>query len=115
MDNGWQHVAKVVHQRRLELGLRQAETPGVSPATWRKLEGAKQGSYKPFLLRNVERALAWAPGTIEGLLIGEDPQPALPLDVDARLAALEARFDRLERAIESLREATAARSRSASQ
>jgi transcriptional regulator with XRE-family HTH domain len=110
MTGGWEHVAERVRQRRLELGLRQAETPGVSPASWRKLEGAKQQSYKPFLLRNVERALGWAPGTIERLLAGMEAEPARSADLGTRLAALEARFDRLERAIESLVTASAARS-----
>jgi hypothetical protein len=102
----WQLVARCVRERRLELGLRQAETPGVSAASWRNLEGARQTSYKPFLLRNVEAALGWPAGTIDELASGARREaPASTVHdpaIGARLDRLEERFERLERAIEAL-------------
>jgi len=88
-------VAEAVRERRHALGLKQTDVPGVSPASWRKLEGAKQESYKLFLLRAVERALEWAPGTIDAIASGAPPPTPAP-DIEGRLKNLEARFDRIE-------------------
>jgi hypothetical protein len=88
-------VADAVRERRLALGLKQTDVAGVSPASWRKLEGAKQASYKLFLLRAVERALEWPPGTIDAIAAGgEAPTPVPGLEV--RLTGLEARLARIE-------------------
>src|SRR4051794_30728921 len=91
----WERVGNAVRERRLALGLKQTDVPGVSPASWRKLEGAKQTSYKLFLLRAVERALEWAPGTIEAIAAGE-PLPTVTPEVEQRVKAIEARLERVE-------------------
>jgi hypothetical protein len=103
MSGDWERVAEAVRERRHALGLKQTDVPGVSPASWRKLEGAKQESYKLFLLRAVERALQWAPGTIEAIASGTPP-PAPSPDLEGRLQHLEARFDRLEAQLAELLE-----------
>ena len=95
VSGDWRLVADAVRERRHALGLKQTDVAGVSPASWRKLEGAKQESYKLFLLRAVERALAWPPGTIAAIADGAPPPTPGP-DVEGRLRDLEARFDRLE-------------------
>ena len=101
MDGDWQRVADAVRERRLALGLRQSDVPGVSPASWRKLEGAKQTSYKLFLLRAVERALEWPAGTIEAIATGDEiPNHAPGLEV--RINDLEARFQRIEAQLTTL-------------
>lgn len=102
----WERVANAVRERRTALGLSQSATKGVSPATWTKLENARQDSYKPFLLANVERVLQWPPGTIERLVRGEQP----PEEDAERSASLEARVKRLEQRVEAL-EARRSRSR----
>jgi hypothetical protein len=95
LSTDWQRVAEVVRERRLALGLKQSEVPGVSAASWRKLEGAKQTSYKLFLLRAVERALEWPPGSIDAIAAGEEVPTQAP-GLEVRLNELEARFDRIE-------------------
>ena len=103
LSGDWQLVADAVRERRHALGLKQTDVPGVSPASWRKLEGAKQESYKLFLLRAVERALEWAPGTIEAIASGAPPPTPAP-DLEGRLKHLEARFDRIEAQLAQLLE-----------
>jgi hypothetical protein len=94
-------VAEAVRERRLALGLKQSDVPGVSAASWRKLEGAKQTSYKLFLLRAVERALEWPPGTIDAIAAGGGV-PTHPPGVEVRLDELEARFARIESQLSDL-------------
>jgi hypothetical protein len=103
MSGDWRLVAEAVRERRHALGLKQTDVPGVSPASWRKLEGAKQESYKLFLLRAVERALEWGPGTIEAIASGAPP-PAPAPDLEARLERLEVRFERIEAQLAQLLE-----------
>jgi hypothetical protein len=95
LSGDWGRVAEAVRERRHALGLKQTDVPGVSPASWRKLEGAKQESYKLFLLRAVERALQWTPGTIEAIAAGEPPPSPAP-ELEDRLRTLEDRLERLE-------------------
>jgi hypothetical protein len=95
LSGDWGRVAEAVRERRHALGLKQTDVPGVSPASWRKLEGAKQESYKLFLLRAVERALQWSPGTIDAIAAGEAP-PAPSPELEDRLRSLEDRFAQLE-------------------
>lgn len=97
----WQRAAEEIRRRRVALGLSQKATEGVSPATWTKLENARQQSYKPFLLANVERVLQWPPGTIERIASGQDLPEGDPLPIamslDQRVSRLEARLEQLER------------------
>jgi hypothetical protein len=95
VSGDWELVAEAVRERRHALGLKQTDALGVSPASWRKLEGAKQESYKLFLLRAVERALEWPPGTVEAIASGAPPPQPAP-DLEGRLEQLTARVEHLE-------------------
>ena len=102
----WELVARTVRDRRLALGLRQSDTPGVSAASWRNLESARQTSYRPYLLRRVEAALGWPPGTIDEIVAGTRDEPSgaesPTRSLDDRIDLLHARFDRIERSIDQL-------------
>lgn len=72
----WARLGEYVERRRHELGLDQpdlAARGGPSPATIRKIEGAQQGSYKPATLGALERALNWAPRSVQAILDGQEP------------------------------------------
>lgn len=82
----WHRVADAVRQRRLLLGLPQG-TGGVSPATWGKIENAKETSYKRRTLVAICRVLRWTPDSIDRLLRGEEPMLLDPVDEVERLNA----------------------------
>jgi transcriptional regulator with XRE-family HTH domain len=65
-----------VRERRTDLGLTQAEVHsagGPSPATLYLLEAGRRGSYRPQILRRLERALGWRAGSIRRVLAGGQP------------------------------------------
>lgn len=68
----WQRVARYVQARRTRLGIKQTASK-VSPATWTKIENAKQTSYKPFMLAAIEVELDWPSGTILDIAEGGVP------------------------------------------
>lgn len=76
----WERLAERVRRRRQFLNINQDAVPGVSKPTLSKIENAKQGGYKDFVVAALERALEWQPGSVERILAGEDPvevdQPA---------------------------------------
>ena len=72
----WQHLARLVRERRAELGLTQREVHSVggpSPATLYQLESGHRGSYRPHILRRLERALGWGAGSVRRVLAGGLP------------------------------------------
>lgn len=78
MDD-WQRLADDVRLRRGDLGLTQEEVAaagGLSTATLRLIEGAKQPGYRPRVLRDLERGLQWERGSVRSILDGGDPLPA---------------------------------------
>jgi transcriptional regulator with XRE-family HTH domain len=72
----WSHLGRLVRERRTELGLTQAEVHGAggpSPATLYLIETGRRGSYRPQVLRRLERALGWRAGTVRRALAGGHP------------------------------------------
>lgn len=78
MTANWQRLADAIVARRAELGLTQMQvaTRGdFSLDRVQALEGAKRTSYRAGTLAALERALDWAPGSVERILQGGDPSP----------------------------------------
>lgn len=72
----WEHLARLIRERRAELGLTQREVHSVggpSPATLYQLESGHRGSYRPHILRRLERALGWGAGSVRRALAGGLP------------------------------------------
>jgi transcriptional regulator with XRE-family HTH domain len=72
----WDHLARLIRERRAELGLTQREVHSVggpSPATLYQLESGHRGSYRPHILRRLERALGWGAGSVRRALAGGMP------------------------------------------
>src|SRR2546423_14773005 len=68
---GWDHLARLIRERRAELGLTQREVHSVggpSPATLYQLESGHRGSDRPPMLRPLERALGWGTGSVRRAL-----------------------------------------------
>jgi transcriptional regulator with XRE-family HTH domain len=83
----WDHLGRLIRERRAELGLTQREVHSVggpSPATLYQLESGHRGSYRPHILRRLERALGWGAGSIRRVLEGGLPL----LDGDGKVDAL---------------------------
>jgi DNA-binding XRE family transcriptional regulator len=74
--DAWNHLGRLVRERRAELGLTQREVHSVggpSPATLYQLESGHRGSYRPHILRRLERALGWGAGSVRRVLAGGLP------------------------------------------
>ncbi len=74
----WAHLGRLVRERRTELGLTQAEVHGgggPSPATLYLIETGGRDSYRPQVLRRLERALHWRAGSVRRVLAGGQPVP----------------------------------------
>jgi hypothetical protein len=74
----WARLAEAARDRRSELGLTQEDARaagGPSTATMRLIEGALQDGYTPAILRRLEVALRWTPGSVRAVLAGGDPVP----------------------------------------
>jgi transcriptional regulator with XRE-family HTH domain len=72
----WDHLGRLIRERRAELGLTQREihsVGGPSPATLYQLESGHRGSYRPHILRRLERALGWDAGSVRRVLAGGMP------------------------------------------
>ena len=72
----WLHLAQLTKERRLELGLTQAQVHsagGPAPATLYLLENGCRTSFSPQILRRLERALGWRAGSIRRVLAGGRP------------------------------------------
>lgn len=105
MSKDWKRLAEHAHRRRSELGLSQAAmaVPGVlSIDRIQKIEGAKRTSYRLGTLLALERALKWAPGSVEQILKGGDPLPADHPPADA-MGATEAILDDMERRVADMK------------
>lgn len=77
----WTTLANHVTKRRSQLGLTQGQVRvagGPGPSTMRSIERVLQTSYKPHVLRSLERALQWEPGSVDAILNGGDPTPIAP-------------------------------------
>lgn len=75
----WRRLARLARDRRGDLRLTQGEVSasgGPSISTLRLIEGALQPSgFRPAILRALERALQWEPGSVRAVLDGGDPTP----------------------------------------
>jgi len=72
----WLHLAQLIRERRMELGLTQAQVHsagGPAPATLYLLENGCRSSFSPQILRRLERALGWRAGSIRRVLAGGRP------------------------------------------
>jgi transcriptional regulator with XRE-family HTH domain len=72
----WSQLGRLVRERRTELGLTQAEVHsagGPSPATLYLIETGGRSSYRPQVLRRLERVLGWRAGTVRRVLAGGKP------------------------------------------
>jgi transcriptional regulator with XRE-family HTH domain len=77
-EQDWSNLGRLVRERRTDLGLTQAEIQsagGPSPATLYLIESGRRGSYRPQVLRRLERALGWRAGSVRRALAGGRPQP----------------------------------------
>jgi hypothetical protein len=69
----WSHLGRLVRERRTELGLTQAEVHsagGPSAATLYLIETGRRGSYRPQVLRRLERTLGWRAGSVRRIIAG---------------------------------------------
>lgn len=96
-----EHLARLMDHRRLELGMKWDEVAaaaGVKPPTLRAI---RNGTNRPSALtqRGLERALQWAPGTVERVLAGGTSTPTTapsPMDqAEADIADAARRADEL--------------------
>lgn len=72
----WKNLASHVVKRRKALDWTQADLQaagGPSTATLRHIEGASSESYKPYILRKLERGLRWTDGSVDRCLAGGEP------------------------------------------
>ena len=72
----WLYLAQLIKERRMELGLTQAQVHsagGPAPATLYLLENGCRTSFSPQILRRLERALEWRAGSIRRVLAGGRP------------------------------------------
>jgi DNA-binding XRE family transcriptional regulator len=72
----WLHLAQLIKERRMELGLTQAQVHsagGPAPATLYLLENGCRTSFSPQILRRLERSLEWRAGSIRRVLAGGRP------------------------------------------
>jgi DNA-binding XRE family transcriptional regulator len=72
----WLRLAQLIRERRVELGLTQAQVHsagGPAPATLYLLENGCRTSFSPQILRRLERVLGWRAGSIRRVLAGGRP------------------------------------------
>lgn len=70
------NLAQHVKTRRKQLGLTAddvAARGGPGRATLSKIENAHPGDYRPSILRDLDGALGWLPGSAHACLYGGDP------------------------------------------
>lgn len=90
-DPNWARLAEAVKSRRFQLGLSArgaAAKANINRSTWSTVEDVERKLSKHLWVA-VERALDWAPGSIEAVLHGGEPTlttptPARPLKIDLR-------------------------------
>jgi hypothetical protein len=94
---GWRRLGEEVKRRRGFLGFKSrrefAAATDFPAKTLSDLEQAKRTTFTPDTLARLEAALRWEPGSVQAVLAGGDPKPAL----DAQLADLAVDPRSLER------------------
>lgn len=85
----WDQLAAHVTTQRAYLGYSIAQlsaVSGLSTSTLDNLEHGRKASYDPGTLSALERALRWAPGSVDRVLKGLNPLPVRDPDLEALLA-----------------------------
>jgi transcriptional regulator with XRE-family HTH domain len=79
----WRRLADAVVARRVEMGMRTrqalAEALQMSARNLGDIEKARRTSYDPATLARLEQVLRWEPGSVDAVLAGGDPKPALEM------------------------------------
>lgn len=91
----WERLAEAVKNRRLKLGLSArsaAMAAGINRATWGSMEDNTR-RISEHLWSGVERALSWAPGSVQTVLAGGEP---LVIQREPGTRRLPADFDLLD-------------------
>ena len=99
-----ERLARYIDQRRLELGMKWDEVAaaaGIKPPTLRAIRNGTN-SPSPLTMRGLDRALQWAPGSVEQILKGSDPLPADQPPADP-MGAAEAILDDMERRVADMK------------
>lgn len=84
-DEDWTRLGDVIERRIEALQVTRAEVQqrgGPSPATVRAIVNGRSTTLSPSKRRDLERAIEWAPGSIDIVLRGGDPEPISDLFVD---------------------------------
>lgn len=105
VDGNWKLLAEHAARRRAELGLSQIEVAQRGPLSLdrvQSIEGAKRAKYRLGTLLALERALAWAPGSVEQILKGGGPLPADEPPADP-MGATEAILDDMDRRVADMK------------
>jgi len=97
MTPDWKRLAEAIRAGRKAKGpgYRQedvAREAGVGLATVQRLESGTGYKGMPRTIEQIERALGWAPGSAEGILVGHPAMPEMkfpPEDVKAILAYIK--------------------------
>lgn len=76
-DKAWDRLGSLVVERRVDLGMETttafSDVTGLSTRILGDLENGRKDSYRAATLIKVERALKWAPGSIDSVLAGGRP------------------------------------------
>ncbi|MGW6739685.1 hypothetical protein ACWGDX_02875 [Streptomyces sp. NPDC055025] len=101
-----------MNARRLELGLAWKDVANVAGISYETLRGVRRGSTAgaELTLRRIERALKWAPGSIDAVVAGgeatplgdtgQGDQPAPEPSIDPRVEAIMTILDGLPRRVQ---------------
>jgi len=83
----WQRLARLVTHRRVQLGHASqtefASASGLKIRTLNNIENARRPGYDHSTIALLEQGLQWQPGSVEAVLAGGDPTPAVPAVADA--------------------------------
>jgi hypothetical protein len=106
MEEDWQRVAALIDGRRTQLGMSKADLyreSGLSETKFRLMANgvpvAREGNR-----RSIESAIAWAPGSLDAALAGEDPTPIDALNVASELRELRVAIESLVRQVAAVLE-----------
>lgn len=75
----WKRLATLIVRRRTELGMRTtkalSDATGLTPRALGDIENGRRDNYTTATKLQIERALEWAPGSIDAILTGGEPSP----------------------------------------
>lgn len=102
--NPHERLASAIEARRGELGLSLRQVAELAGITGETLRAVRKGSNEPSSLtkRGIERALAWAAGSVDHILDGDGPLPADKPPADP-MGATEAILDDMERRVADMK------------